>query len=72
MKIKIQTGYRADLMELAEGVNDLMADLEDVREDALELLEKENSEEVRRDISRMDAALKALSEAADQLEDERA
>ena len=72
MKIKIQMGYRADLMELAEGVNDLMADLEDVREDALELLEKENSEEVRRDISRMDAALKALSEAADQLEDERA
>ena len=68
MKIKIQTGYRADLADLAEGVSDLMADLEDVREDALELLERDQSDEVRQDIARMDAALKALAEAAEQLE----
>ena len=34
MKINIPTGYRADLADLGEGLNDLMADLEDIREDA--------------------------------------
>lgn len=72
MKIRIQTGYRADLADLAEGLGDLMADLEDIREDALEQLANDNNEEVQRDIARMDAALKALAEAADQLEDEDA
>ena len=72
MKIRIQTGYRADLADLAEGLGDLMADLEDIREDALEQLANDNKEEVQRDIARMDAALKALAEAADQLEDEDA
>lgn len=72
MKITIQTGYRADLADLAEGLNDLMADLEDTREDALELLERENSEEIQQDIARIDAALKALAEAADCLEGKEA
>ena len=68
MKIRIQTGYRADMADLAEGLNDLMADLEDVREDALEHLEGHDSDEVRGDIRRMDEALKKLGEAADLLE----
>ena len=68
MKIRIQTGYRADMADLAEGLNDLMADLEDVREDALEHLEGHDSDEVRADIRRMDEALKKLGEAADLLE----
>ena len=68
MNIKIHTGYRADLAELAEGVGDLMADLEDVREDALEEADAVNSEEARRDLARIDEALRLLSRAADLLE----
>ena len=68
MKIRIQTGYRADMADLAEGLNDLMADLEDVREDALEHLEGHDSDEGRGDIRRMEKKKKKLGEAADLLE----
>ena len=68
MKINIPTGYRADLADLGEGLNDLMADLEDIRDEAQELLDEKENEAIRQDIERMDAALRKLSEAADLLD----
>ena len=56
MKITIATGYRADMADLAEGLNDLLADLEDVRDEAQELLDEKGSDAVREDIRRMDEA----------------
>ena len=70
MKISIQTGYRADLADLAEGLNDLMADLEDIRDEVQDWVDEHENEEMRRDIARMDQALRLLSEAADLLEGE--
>ena len=64
MKITIQTGYLADLADLAEGLNDLMADLEDIRDEVQDKLEERDSEEMRADIGRMDEALKLLAQAA--------
>ena len=68
MKITIPNGYRADMADLAEGLNDLMADLEDVRDEAQELLDGKENDEIREDVRRMDEAIKKLSEAADLLE----
>ena len=68
MKITIQTGYLADLADLAEGLNDLMADLEDIRDEVQDKLEERDSEEMRADIGRMDEALKLLAQAADLLD----
>ena len=68
MKITIQTGYRADLADLAEGLNDLMADLEDIRDEVQDKLEERDSEEMRADIGRMDEALRLLAQAADLLD----
>ncbi len=68
MKITIPTGYRADMADLAEGLNDLMADLEDIRDEAQEQLEGKENDTIREDIRRMDEAIKKLSEAADLLE----
>lgn len=68
MKITIPTGYRADMADIAEGLNDLMADLEDIRDEAQELLDEKENETIRQDIERMDAALRKLSEAADLLD----
>ena len=68
MKIRIQTGYRADMADLAEGLNDLMADLEDIRDEVQDKLEERDSEEMRADIGRMDEALKLLAQAADLLD----
>ncbi len=68
MKITIPTGYRADMADIAEGLNDLMADLEDIRDEAQELLDEKENEAIRQDIERMDAALRKLSEAADLLD----
>ena len=68
MKITISAGARADLDDLAEGLNDLMADLEDVREDAQELLETNAADRLRAAIEKIDGALRLLAEAADALE----
>ncbi len=68
MKIKIPTGYRADMADIAEGLNDLMADLEDIRDEAQELLEEKENADIWDDVRKMDEALKKLSEAADLLE----
>ena len=68
MKITIPTGYRADMADLAEGLNELMADLEDIRDEAQELLDGKENDTIREDIRKMDEAIKKLSEAADLLE----
>ena len=68
MKIKIPTGYRADMADIAEGLNNLMADLEDIRDEAQELLDEKENADIRDDVRKMDEALKKLSEAADLLE----
>ena len=70
MKITIPTGYRADMADLAEGINDLLADLEDVRDEAQDLLDEKESSEVKADIARMDEVIRLLSQAADLLEGE--
>ena len=68
MKINIPTGYRADLADLTEELNNLMADLEDIRDEVQDKLEERDSEEMRADIGRMDEALKLLAQAADLLD----
>ncbi len=70
MKNTIAPGYRADLAELLEGLGGLMADLEDVRDEAQELLDQEENPGVRADLVRMDRALALLSQAADALEEQ--
>ena len=70
MKITIPTGYRADMADLAEGINDLLADLEDVRDEAQDLLDEKENSEVKADIARMDEVIRLLSQAADLLEGE--
>ena len=70
MKITIKTGYRADMADILEGLNELMADLEDVRDEAQEQMENGVKGEIEADIRKMDEALKKLHEAADFLEDD--
>ena len=70
MKITIPTGYRAEMADLAEGINDLLADLEDVRDEAQDLLDEKENGEVKADIARMDEVIRLLSQAADLLEGE--
>ena len=69
MKITVETGYRAGMAELAEGLGDLMADLEDVRDEAQEAREAGEAG-AERDAARMDEALALLARAADLLEGE--
>lgn len=64
--------YRKAMNELLEGLNDLMADLEDTRDEAQECLEQTKDAGTGRDVQRMDEALKLLSRAADLLENEEA
>lgn len=68
MKITIEIGYHAELANLAEGLNDLMADLEDIRDEVQDKLEERDNEEMRADIGKMDEALKLLAQAADLLD----
>ena len=68
MKVVIETGYRAEVAGMAEELNELMADLEDIRDEVQDQADEEESAEKRADIERMDKALKLLSEAADLLE----
>ena len=71
MKISVQTGYRADLADLAEGLNDLMADLEDIRDEVQDRVDERENAEMLNDIARIDHALRLLSQAADLLEGEK-
>lgn len=62
--------FREDLDEFAEALEDLMADLEDIRDDALEALEAENDTDISAYIEKIDAAMALLAQAASLLEAE--
>lgn len=64
----LQYAYRKALGEIVLGVDDLLADLEDIRDEAQECLEENGDESIRQDIARMDAAIQTLMNAADMLE----
>ena len=68
MKTTIAAGYLAGMADIADGLNELLADLEDVRDDAQELLDEKENGAVREDVRKMDEAIKKLAEAADLLE----
>lgn len=70
MKQENTYAYRRDLVQILEGLDDLMSDLEDVRDDAQDCLEENADLSIRLDMARMDAALKKLGEAADALEND--
>lgn len=67
MKAK-EYAYQKELEQLREGLDDLMADLEDVRDEAQDCLEEEAALSIKADIARMDAALERLAQAADALD----
>ena len=60
--------YRKALAEIALGMDDLMADLEDIRDEAQECLDENGDTAIQKDIARMDEAIKALLAAAEALE----
>lgn len=60
--------YRKALAEIALGMDDLMADLEDIRDEAQECLDENSDTAIQKDIARMDEAIKALMAAAEALE----
>ena len=62
--------YREDLIDFAEALDDLMADLEDKRDDVMEAVEEEDSPQTEAYISRIDAAMALLAQAAALLEAE--
>ena len=64
-----QYAYRKAMQEILEGLYELMADLEDIRDEAQECLEDKADLSVRADIVKMDAALQKLDEAAGALDD---
>ena len=69
MNNNVSENYRADLAAIAEGLDELMADLEDIRDQAQEQLDAgENA--ARGDVRRIDEALRLLADAADLLEPE--
>ncbi len=70
MKINIPTGYRADLADLTEELNNLMADLEDIRDEVQDRLDEQDNETMRTDIAKIDEALRLLAQAADLLDAE--
>ena len=65
-----KNNYRKAMEQILEGLNDLMADLEDIRDDAQECLEESAGLSARADIARIDEALRRLDEAAQWLEGE--
>ena len=67
MKSNDFPGYRADLKQISEGLDELMSDLEDIRDDAQDALDTQGGEDVQTDIRRMDEALRLLNQAADLL-----
>ena len=60
--------YRKALAEITMGMDDLMADLEDIRDEAQECLDENGVITIKQDITRMDEAIKALMTAAEALE----
>ncbi len=60
--------YRRDMADLLDELNELMADLEDTREDAQACFEETADAGSREDAARLDAALRLLHDAADLLE----
>ena len=70
MKINIPTGYRADLADHTEELNNLMADLEDIRDEVQDRLDEQDNETMRADIAKIDEALRLLAQAADLLDAE--
>ncbi len=66
-----QKNYRADLRDIAQALSDLMADLEDVRDDVSDRMEETPADDsLRADRDRIDAVLEKLVQAADLLENE--
>ena len=60
--------YRKALAEITMGMDDLMTDLEDIRDEAQECLDENGDITIKQDITRMDEAIKALMTAAEALE----
>ncbi|MBE5781911.1 MAG: hypothetical protein E7329_01185 [Clostridiales bacterium] len=56
--------YRKAMKEILEGLYELMADLEDVRDEAQETLDEKADLSIRADVVKMDEVLKKLDEAA--------
>ena len=66
-----QKNYRADLRDISQALSDLMADLEDVRDDVSDRMEETPADDsLRTDRDRIDAVLEKLVQAADLLENE--
>lgn len=63
-------GFQAEIDALLEGLNDLMADLEDIRDAAQDVLDESESTENQKTVGKLDAALALLFRAAGLLEDE--
>ena len=64
--------YRDVLAEFAEALDELMADLEDIRDEAQDALDETGNEEIQKDVRRMDEALQLMNRAADLLDGEDA
>ena len=62
--------YREDLAGFSEELDDLMADLEDIRDDAMEAMENGQNDKIHADLKKIDAAMALLAQAASLLEDE--
>ena len=66
-----QKNYRADLRDISQALSNLMADLEDVRDDVSDRMEETPADDsLRADRDRIDVALEKLVQAADLLEEE--
>ncbi len=64
--------YRDALAEFAEALDELIADLEDIRDEAQDALDETGNEEIQKDVRRMDEALQLMNRAADLLDGEDA
>ncbi len=62
--------YREDLAGFSEELDDLMADLEDIRDDVMEAMENGQNDKIHADLKKIDAAMALLAQAASLLEDE--
>ena len=60
--------YRKALAEIALGIDDLMADLEDIRDEAQECLDENGDASIQQDITKMDQAIQILMSAAEALD----
>lgn len=65
MKKDLSYAYKSALEEILEGIDDLMADLEDIRDEAQELLDENAHPSIKADVEKMDEALRILDQAAE-------